>query len=82
MELMSPTVFRWREYRFFFFSREELRPHVHISGPEGHAKFWLEPDVETASIHGLSPAAVALLERTVKEKRDEIIDAWHKHFRS
>ena len=27
---MSPTVFREKGYRFFFFSREEPRAHVHI----------------------------------------------------
>ncbi len=27
---MSPTVFRERGYRFYFFSREEPRMHVHV----------------------------------------------------
>jgi len=27
---VSPTVFREDEYRFYFFSREESRMHVHI----------------------------------------------------
>ena len=40
---MSPTVFRYRSYRFYFFSREELRMHVHVFSPDGEAKFWLEP---------------------------------------
>lgn len=31
---VSPTVFKWKSYRFFFFSREESRPHV-----EGEAKW-------------------------------------------
>lgn len=38
---MSPTVLRVREYRFFFFSREEARPHVHVETAEGEAKVWL-----------------------------------------
>ena len=48
---MSPTVFREKGYRFFFFSREEERMHVHVhvlSG-NGEAKFWLEPRVELAN---------------------------------
>jgi len=40
---MSPTVFKWKGYRFFFFSREETRPHVHVYCSDGEAKFWLEP---------------------------------------
>ncbi len=38
---MSPTVFYFKHDRFFFFSREETRRHVHIRSPEGEAKFWL-----------------------------------------
>jgi hypothetical protein len=36
---MTPTVFHWKGYRFFFFSREETRPHVHVSCSDGEAKF-------------------------------------------
>ena len=39
---MSPTVFKEKGYRFFFFSREELRMHIHVSSHDGEAKFWLE----------------------------------------
>ncbi|MGD9164083.1 MAG: DUF4160 domain-containing protein [Chromatiales bacterium] len=45
---MSPTVFKEKGYRFFFFSREEERPHVHVISADGEAKFWLEPDIEIA----------------------------------
>lgn len=51
---MSPTVFRYKNYRFFFFSREEKRVHVHVSCPIGEAKFWLEPVVALAQVSGLS----------------------------
>jgi Domain of unknown function (DUF4160) len=45
---MSPTVFRESGYRFFFFSREEERMHVHILSGNGEAKFWLEPEIKLA----------------------------------
>ena len=45
---MSPTVFREGEYRFFFFSREEQRAHIHVQHPTGEAKFWLEPTIGLA----------------------------------
>ena len=45
---MSPTVFREQGYRFFFFSREEQRMHVHVLSADGEAKFWLEPEIELA----------------------------------
>jgi len=38
--------------RFYFFSREEPRLHVHVQGQRGEAKFWLEPSVELAQNFG------------------------------
>jgi hypothetical protein len=35
---MSPTVFREGPFRFFFFSREEERLHIHVQSAEGEAK--------------------------------------------
>jgi len=45
---LSPTVMMVKNYRFFFFSREETRPHIHVSCSEGEAKFWLTPELELA----------------------------------
>lgn len=78
---MSPTVFRWKGYRFFFFSREEERIHVHVYCPNGEAKFWIEPEVGIESSHGLSRARLSQLKRIVEERRDEIKRAWSEHFR-
>src|SRR3989338_8462030 len=50
---MSPTVLKIKKYRFFFFSREEKRMHVHVTSPDGEAKFWLEPVVALAEHYGL-----------------------------
>ena len=40
---MSPTVFRAKGLRFFSFSREEERMHVHVVGVRGEAKVWIAP---------------------------------------
>jgi hypothetical protein len=77
---VSPTVFSWKGYRFFFFSREETRPHVHVSCQDGEAKFWLEPLVDLEKNHGLSAEQLSETRRIVEEKRDDIIGAWRKHF--
>jgi hypothetical protein len=34
---MSPTVFREGPFRFFFFSREEERLHIHVQSDDGEA---------------------------------------------
>jgi hypothetical protein len=48
---MSPTVFREKGYRFFFFSREETRMHVHVVSGDGEAKFWLKPELQLAKAY-------------------------------
>jgi hypothetical protein len=77
---MSPTVFRYGSYRFYFFSREESRMHVHVLSPNGEAKFWLEPDIELAVAKGLSSHALSEIRDIIEQRREEIRHAWHRHF--
>ena len=77
---MSPTVFQFKNYRFFFFSREEPRVHVHVRSPDGEAKFWLDPQIELAVHRGLSTKELKELEYIIKEKEDEIRQHWNRHF--
>lgn len=79
---MSSTVFRYRGYRFFFFSREETRMHVHVYCPDGEAKFWIDPIVALATNHGLSAIQLTYIQRVIEGKRNEIAKAWRKHFGS
>ena len=79
---MSPTVFRFKSYRFFFFSREETRMHIHVTCPDGEAKFWLEPTIALCEGYRLSPRALRELQRIIEERKDEIARAWKKHFPS
>jgi len=48
---MSPTVFKKAGFRFFFFSREEARPHVHEL-PEGRVM------TVTAGTHSMADVAL------------------------
>ena len=77
---MSPTVLRVRGYRFFFFSREETRPHVHVQHATGEAKFWLEPTIEVARNFGLTPQRLAAALRLARGHANEIRRAWQAHF--
>ena len=79
---MSPTLFKTKGYRFFFFSREESRIHVHISCEDGEAKFWLEPVVALAINHGLSKKQLNELHKLTEDHYEEIKAAWKKHFKS
>lgn len=77
---MSPTIFREGGFRFFFFSREEPRLHVHVHHPDGEAKFWLEPAIELAQNHGLSDRQVRAAEALVRKHEHDIRAAWRDHF--
>jgi hypothetical protein len=79
---MSPTVLRIGPYRFYFFSREEPRMHVHVECPDGEAKFWLEPAVAQAQNYGLSEQQLRAAQGYVEANADEIRAAWKKHFGS
>ena len=77
---MSPTVFREGGFRFFFFSREEPRMHIHAICGDGEAKYWLKPEVGLARNHRLSRSQLNEVERIIKEHYDEIASAWNAHF--
>ena len=77
---VSPTVLRVRGFRFYFFSREEARPHVHVQHADGEAKFWIEPGVELHANYGLRPKLIVEAEELIKEHLNEIRRAWAKHF--
>jgi hypothetical protein len=77
---MSPTVFRIKGYRFYFLSNEERRIHIHVTCEDGEAKFWLEPIVSLAVYHGLNARRLREIQKIIEEHKDEIIEAWQKHF--
>ena len=77
---MSPTIFREGPYRFFFFSREETRIHVHVGSSHGEAKFWLSPEIRLAENHGLPEREVGKLVTIIHSHEQQIRDAWSRHF--
>ena len=79
---MSPTVFRAHGMRFFFFTREESRPHIHVMHAGREAKFWLEPAIEIADNHGLGPRHLAQARQLIGKHLDEIRRAWQEQFGS
>jgi hypothetical protein len=77
---MSPTLLRQQGYRFFFFSREEPRMHVHVHCQNGEAKFWLEPQIELARNYKLSRFQLKAIENIIEVHYDEFTTAWQTHF--
>jgi hypothetical protein len=77
---MSPTVFREGPFRFFFFSLEETRMHIHVHSAAGEAKFWIEPAVGLAETHGFRQTDLARIEQLIRDHENDIRDAWRRHF--
>lgn len=77
---MNPTVLRVGGLRFYFFSREEPRMHVHVHHGEGEAKFWLKPRLELAASYRMSRRRLATALRLVQKNEGAIREAWKGHF--
>ncbi|MGE3827682.1 MAG: DUF4160 domain-containing protein [Steroidobacteraceae bacterium] len=54
--------------------------HIHVQGPDGEAKFWLEPRVELAQNSGISPRSLRVAQAFVEDHFDVFRDAWNRHF--
>lgn len=54
--------------------------HVHVSHPDGEAKFWLSPDLALATSTGLSSQQIKKIQVLVIAHTEEITHAWHTHF--
>lgn len=77
-----PVVFRWKSFKFFFFSNEgdpREPPHIHVRGNGARAKFWIKP-VALAENIGFSAHELNSLIRVINENQDLIERVWHEHF--
>ena len=54
--------------------------HVHVTSPDGEAKFWLDPDVELAKNYRLSEEDLNQIRGLILKRESEIRDAWNRHF--
>jgi hypothetical protein len=77
---MSPTIFRDGPFRFYFFSREEPRMHVHVVSPDGEAKFWLEPVIALAQNRGLTDQQLRDVQDLVEIHADRCRNNWKAYF--
>jgi len=79
-----PTVFRFRDFRFFFYSNEGTPrepAHIHIEKDEQEAKFWLHPEVRVAYNSGYDARTLRELLEIVLTNKDRIERAWNEFFR-
>ena len=68
-----PTIYRYKGFRFHFFSNEGHEPpHVHIRRGDDSCKFWLQP-VNLAYNDGMNGHEITELEQVTSENRDEFL---------
>jgi hypothetical protein len=78
-----PVVFRYKGFRFFFYSNEgspREPPHVHVRASGSEAKLWLEPQIRIAASHGLDTGTLRELVEVAHANREMIERAWHDYF--
>ena len=77
-----PVVFRWKNFKFFFFSNEgnpREPPHIHVRGNGARAKFWIKP-VALAENIGFPAHELNSLIGVINENQNLIERVWHEHF--
>jgi hypothetical protein len=74
-----PTIMTIGGYRFFFYSREETRMHVHIEFQGREAKIWLDT-LEVAENHGFYQFQLNEIQKLTRKNEKTIKKAWISHF--
>jgi len=78
-----PVVFRYKGYRFFFYSNEgdpNETMHIHVRKGSAVAKLWLERMPEIAESYGLAAHELRELLDVAVDHADEIVRYWNEHF--
>ncbi|KAB2933693.1 MAG: DUF4160 domain-containing protein [Candidatus Contendobacter sp.] len=78
-----PVIFRYKSFRFFFFSNEGTPPeppHVHVRQGGASAKFWLRPGIRLAESYGFDAPTLRELAGIVEQQRELIERTWNEYF--
>ncbi|MDA8327403.1 MAG: DUF4160 domain-containing protein [Betaproteobacteria bacterium] len=78
-----PVIFRYKGFRFFFYSNEgsPREPvHVHVRGAGGEAKFWLNPTVYLGDSNGFDAQTLRELVEAIEQNAALIERAWNEYF--
>ena len=74
---MSPTVLRIGPYKFFFYSREETKPHIHVEEGSKTAKFWINP-ISLAQNFGFAPNELNKIKKRIEENEELFLREWRE----
>ncbi len=75
-----PTVWRWRGYRFFWYSWDGIEPpHVHIWKDGKECKIWLD-DLAVAFNRGHAARDIRDLIAATGEEQKRLLEIWNEQF--
>ena len=77
---MSPTFLNEKGYRFFTWSKEEERKHIHVVQGDKHCKYWLEPTIEIVENYGFKKFELNEIYNIILKNETEFKNKWDKHF--
>lgn len=80
---IKPIVFRYKGYRFFFFSNEgiPIEPvHIHVQKNECLAKFWIVPEISLAESYGFRDSELLMLLKLIAKNENLIMEKWNEYF--
>lgn len=73
-----PIVMTINNIKFYFYSKEGLRPHVHVKLAEFEVQVWLD-DLSLKKGCRSKSVQKGLVE-LVEKHRDELLDSWNEFF--
>jgi hypothetical protein len=77
---MSPTLYTEKGYRFFIWSKEETREHVHVVKEDVSCKYWLSPKIALAFNKGFKDKELNEIKKIIIENETIFKEKWKKFF--
>jgi len=69
-------------YAFYFWSEEGSEtPHVHVNKGDGHAKWWLGPEIKEEYSYGFMQQERKRIRQLIIKHHGTIIKAWKAYFK-
>lgn len=72
-----PTILTEDGFRFFFYSREEDRCHIHVMKAKCKAKFWMCPEIEIADNYAKE---IRKIQGIIKKNEKLLKTKWEEYF--
>lgn len=70
-------IFRFKSLKFKIWSRDHLPPHVHVIGPDAHAKVEIET-LKILSSKGFSANDLKIIQQQIFKRKIKLLKEWER----